>query len=1003
VAGPGTGHAVIAPAAADVRSLLADPRAVHNATVFRRQAWLDADGFDESLLVLEDFDMWLRLAQRAAGAVIAAPLLIRHRRRAAAFPAETDASARASALQAIVERYAHSAEIEPADVLTAAEGRLRDLGAEYRHALEQRDRSVADIASLTDDANRILATLPPGPPDIGDLRRVTPVSRNWGYERGGPVDRHYIEEFLTAHAADVQGVVLEIQEPDYTQRFGGGRVTRSDVVDLDPANPRATVVSDLRAAANIASNTYDCVIVTQTIHVIDDMAAVVAECHRILRPGGVLLATMPAASRVCVEYGQDGDFWRVTEAGARRLFGSTFPHEHLQVESRGNVLVNAAFLYGLGMGELTPEEYAFSDPYYPALITVRATKPADWRVPGVWSPAAHIRRSAAPAPASSAGILIYHRVATPQSDVHRLAISPDEFRRQMQWVRDYCRPVSLDTLLDNLEHDAIEPGSVAITFDDGYRDNLEIASPILTELGLPATFFITTEDIDNDQPYEFWWDRLERLMLGPGACPERLAVTLSGTPREFSTATHAERLTAHWIVYEAIVGAGAEERNAVLDAIAQWRPDARMDPMNCRMSRREIATLASCPGHSIGAHTVRHLMLPARAREEIALELADNRQALQRLTASAVAHFAYPFGAFDAAAAAEVRAAGFTCGVVCGDAPIPQSADPLTLPRLDPLARGAQPFSAWLDGRVGRAHREAPPGQRRALVAGWFSYTNSDFTAGDLLACDLVCEWLADAGIAADVAVVPPAAGVALDRVDPAAYTDAIFVCGPFLPARLEAEFIARFRSCRTIGVNLSLPVPLTEWNPFAELFERNSSRAAHADIAFASHEPPVPVVGVCLVEPFDGADTRAANAAIEELLARRRAAVVAIDTRLDVNATGLRSKAEVESLLARMDAVVTTRLHGTVLALKNAVPVVVVDPEPGGSRVLRQAQAIGWPMAFAVDELNSDTLERALDYCLSPAARAKAAECRARADADVAGIRARFIAALTTWPNAVG
>ena len=114
--------------------------------------------------------------------------------------------------------------------------------------------------------------------------------------------------------------MLEVQEADYTRRFGGSAVERSDVVDLAESNAGATVITDLRAAANIPDATYDCVILTQTLHVIAPMTEAVAECHRILKPGGVLLVTLPCVSRVCLEYGRDGDFWRVTPAGARQLF-----------------------------------------------------------------------------------------------------------------------------------------------------------------------------------------------------------------------------------------------------------------------------------------------------------------------------------------------------------------------------------------------------------------------------------------------------------------------------------------------------------------------------------------------------------------------------------------------------------------------------------------------------------------------------------------------------------
>ena len=501
--------------------------------------------------------------------------------------------------------------------------------------------------------------------------------------------------------------------------------------------------------------------------------------------------------------------------------------------------------------------------------------------------------------------------------------------------------------------------------------------------------------------------------MGPGPCPARLKTTLAGSVRDLPTGTAAERFAAHWVVYEAIVAAGDDERNAVLDDIARWRPESSMDLSARRMTRSEVAALAARPGHTIGAHTVRHLMLPRMSNEVVARELADNRQQLHQITGQPIAHFAYPFGAFDAATADAARRTGFSCGLACGDAALSASPDPMTLPRIDPLAKGDAPFATWLPTRAARKPSARPsvvtvPSKsvvqttvesarpHRAIVAGWFSYTHSDFTAGDLLACDLVREWLQEAGIESDVALVAPlTGGVALDRADPAGYSHAVFVCGPFHPAKLESEFLAKFRECITIGVNLSLPVPLTEWNPFSELFERNSSRASHADVVFATKEPKVPVIGLCLVEAFEGADTRKANAAIQRLLAGQQGAIVPIDTRLDVNETGLRSKAEVESLIARMDVVVTTRLHGTVLALKNGVPVVVIDPEPGESRVLMQAKAIGWPIAFAVDAIDDKILRRALDYCLTPEARAKAAECRARADADVADIRARFIAAI--------
>jgi hypothetical protein len=284
----------------------------------------------------------------------------------------------------------------------------------------------------------------------------------------------------------------------------------------------------------------------------------------------------------------------------------------------------------------------------------------------------------------------------------------------------------------------------------------------------------------------------------------------------------------------------------------------------------------------------------------------------------------------------------------------------------------------------------------RALLVGWFSFENSDSTAGDFLVCDVVREWLEEAGWQCDVALAPPfTGGVSLATAAPSDYSHAVFVCGPFMRNRLEAEFLARFADHPVIGINLTLPVPLVEWNPFDVLLERDSSEGAHPDLAFVARTSPVPVVGVCLVEPYDEAMVSVANAAVAELLATRHAATVSIDTRLDVNTTGLRSKDEIESLISRMDLLVTTRLHGTVLALKHGVPALAIDPESGGAKIKRQCATIGWPVVFTVDHLEPRALQDGFDYCLSDEARTTANACAARARALIAAARGPLIEAV--------
>jgi hypothetical protein len=284
----------------------------------------------------------------------------------------------------------------------------------------------------------------------------------------------------------------------------------------------------------------------------------------------------------------------------------------------------------------------------------------------------------------------------------------------------------------------------------------------------------------------------------------------------------------------------------------------------------------------------------------------------------------------------------------------------------------------------------------RALVAGWFSFEEMGATAGDLLARDLVCEWLREAGLEYDIAVAPPfTGGVDWQRVEPGSYSHVIFVCGPFGNGWPLTEFLPRFDHARLIGVDLSMLQPLEEWNPFDLLLERDSSRTSRPDISFLSAQPHVPVVGVVLVHPqseYEGGRHDAANDAVQRLLAARDVAAVQIDTRLDVNATGLRTPAQVESLIARVDAVATTRLHGLVLALKNGVPALAVDPIAGGAKVRRQAETVGWPVCFTADDLDDAKLREALAWCLTHEGRAAAEACGNRASAAVATVRDRFL-----------
>ena len=293
----------------------------------------------------------------------------------------------------------------------------------------------------------------------------------------------------------------------------------------------------------------------------------------------------------------------------------------------------------------------------------------------------------------------------------------------------------------------------------------------------------------------------------------------------------------------------------------------------------------------------------------------------------------------------------------------------------------------------------------KTLVLGWFSFEYYGATAGDLMAKDVVCEWLEAAGHSFDVALAPPfEGGVDWRTIDPAPYTHILFVCGPFGESPDTVAFLERFGHCRKLGINLSMLQNLDEWNPFDLLIERDSSRTTNPDISLLCDQPKVPVVGLCLVEPQEEYRKRArhkeANEALQRLVDSREMAVVPIDTRLDSNGTGLRTQAEIESLLASMDVVLTTRLHGTVLSLKNGVPAIALDAILGGAKVTRQAGVLGWPVHFQIETVTDRQLSDAFDYCLTAEARDKARECAERARARLAVLRNRFLAEINVSPT---
>jgi SAM-dependent methyltransferase len=209
---------------------------------------------------------------------------------------------------------------------------------------------------------------------FGDLRRVTPISSQWGFSRGGAVDRYYIEQFLDRHATDVSGRVLEIGSNSYTVRLGGHRVTCSDVLNIVPREG-ATFVGDLAAGEFLPSNTFDCIVLTQTLQMIFDFPSALRTIARILSPGGVLLLTVPGITMV--DPGEWGSTWHYSFShhAVQRMCDEFFSGWDADVAPYGNALAAIAFLHGLGSPELTRAELDHCASEFAVVTTARVVKP----------------------------------------------------------------------------------------------------------------------------------------------------------------------------------------------------------------------------------------------------------------------------------------------------------------------------------------------------------------------------------------------------------------------------------------------------------------------------------------------------------------------------------------------------------------------------------------------------------------------------------------------------
>lgn len=209
---------------------------------------------------------------------------------------------------------------------------------------------------------------------FGDLGGVKPIGEVFGGNRGRCIDRYYIEKYLADNADCIRGRVLEIEDNTYTLRFGGAAVTKSDVLHLHQGYPGATIYGDLTDPKTLPADAFDCIVLTQTLHLLYDMKAGVSALYRALKPGGTLLLTVPGITPI--DPGEWGDYWywSLTEAALRRLLGETFKAEDVRCTTYGNVFAAIAFLAGIATEEVPQQNLDVYDRSFPMIIGGRAVK-----------------------------------------------------------------------------------------------------------------------------------------------------------------------------------------------------------------------------------------------------------------------------------------------------------------------------------------------------------------------------------------------------------------------------------------------------------------------------------------------------------------------------------------------------------------------------------------------------------------------------------------------------
>lgn len=374
---------------------------MHATVIYQRERLLAAGCFDSRLRRCEDYDLYLRLSRHAP--VGCHPEIVAEYRWHEGNMSH-DIHAMLSTVLKVHGRQKAIARQDPEDYAAWRAGRrawrdyyLSELVAAGRASIFKgfvtsprwlmrqiaRSSSRRARAWLPPRLLRVLrraagrhAPPPVGRVDFGDLGTTNPVSRNFGFDRGLPVDRYYIEAFLERHRDDICGRVLEIGDDAYSRKYGGAAIAQQDILHVHSGNPGATIVGELTDESLLKPDAFDCIVLTQTLHLIWDMKLALRNVYSALKPGGVVLATVPGITPI--DRGEWGStwYWSLTKLAAERLAGEVFGAQRVDVEACGNVFAATAFLQGVAVGEIDPGALDVVDAAYPVVVTIHARKVA---------------------------------------------------------------------------------------------------------------------------------------------------------------------------------------------------------------------------------------------------------------------------------------------------------------------------------------------------------------------------------------------------------------------------------------------------------------------------------------------------------------------------------------------------------------------------------------------------------------------------------------------------